>query len=69
MSADHLTPSDAYRWAARAGLPLPADRLDAVAATADHIHSVVATLREIDFGDIPPAPAYRAGEEKPDAAV
>ncbi|MFF8778886.1 hypothetical protein ACF07W_16635 [Streptomyces sp. NPDC015140] len=69
MSADHLTPSEVYRWAARAGLPLPADRLDAVAATADHIHSVVAALREIDFGDTPPAPAYRAGEEKPDAAL
>ncbi|MCF2128294.1 hypothetical protein L1I79_17900 [Strepomyces sp. STD 3.1] len=69
MSADALTPSEAYRWAARAGLPLPADRLDEVAATADHIHSVVAVLREIDFGDTPPAPAYRAGEEKPDATV
>ncbi|MFF8574221.1 hypothetical protein ACF06L_23700 [Streptomyces sp. NPDC015408] len=69
MSADQLTPSEAYRWAARAGLPLPADRLEAVAATADHIHSVVAALREIDFGDTPPAPAYRAGEEKPDAAL
>ncbi|MEV5016511.1 hypothetical protein ACIGW1_20065 [Streptomyces sp. NPDC053780] len=69
MSADELTPPEAYRWAARAGLPLPADRLDAVAATADHIHSVVAALREIDFRDTPPAPAYRAGEEQPDAAV
>ncbi|OMI36944.1 hypothetical protein [Streptomyces sparsogenes] len=69
MSADELTPPEAARWAARAGLPLPADRHAAVAATADHIHSVVAVLRELDFGDTPPAAAYRAGEEKRDAAV
>ncbi|MEU1669878.1 hypothetical protein ACI2L4_34335 [Streptomyces sparsogenes] len=69
MSADELTPPEAARWADRAGLPLPADRHAAVAATADHIHSVVAVLRELDFGDTPPAAAYRAGEEKHDAAV
>ncbi|WP_214412016.1 hypothetical protein [Sphaerisporangium fuscum] len=69
MSAPELTAAEAARWAARAGLPLPADRHAAVAATAGHIHSVVAVLRELDFGDTPPAPAYRAGEEKRDAAV
>ncbi|MFF9043818.1 hypothetical protein [Streptomyces parvulus] len=69
MSADELTPSEAHRWAARAGLPLPADRLEAVAATAAHIHPVVAVLREIDFGETPPAAAYFAGEERSDAAV
>ncbi|MEV4742879.1 hypothetical protein [Streptomyces sp. NPDC049555] len=69
MSADELTPPEAARWAARAGLPLPTDRHDAVAATADHIHSVVAVLRELDFEDTPPAFAYRAGEEKHHAAV
>ncbi|MFB7593845.1 hypothetical protein [Streptomyces sp. NPDC056160] len=69
MSALELTPSEAARWAARGGLPLPADRHAAIAATADHIHSVVAVLRELDFGDTPPAPAYRAGEETHDAAV
>ncbi|MGE7435544.1 MULTISPECIES: hypothetical protein [Kitasatospora] len=69
MSAAELTPSEAARWADRAGLPLPTDRLDAVAATANHIQSVVAILRELDFGDTPPAAAYRAGEEKNDAAV
>ncbi|MER6138537.1 hypothetical protein ABT174_00550 [Streptomyces sparsogenes] len=69
MSADELTPPEAARWADRAGLPLPADRHAAVAATADHIHSVVAILRELDFGDTPPAAAYRAGEEKHDAAL
>ncbi|MEE4591297.1 hypothetical protein V2J94_05250 [Streptomyces sp. DSM 41524] len=69
MSAAELTPPEAARWAARAGLPLPAERHAAAAATADHIHAVVAVLRELDFGDIPPAPAYRAGEEQRDAAV
>jgi hypothetical protein len=69
MSSAELTPPEAARWATRAGLPLPEDRHAAVAATADHIHSVVAALRELDFGDTPPAGAYRAGEEKHDAAV
>ncbi|TVL88676.1 hypothetical protein [Streptomyces sp. SAJ15] len=69
MSASDLAPPDAARWAARAGLPLPADRHAAVAAVARHIHSVVAVLRELDFGDTPPAPAYRVEEEKHDAAV
>ncbi|MFE6747466.1 hypothetical protein ACFVGM_16550 [Kitasatospora purpeofusca] len=64
-----LTPSEAARWADRAGLPLPADRLAAVAATVDHIQSVVSVLRELDFGDTPPAAAYRTVEEKTDAAV
>jgi hypothetical protein len=69
MSTAELTPPEAARWAARAGLPLPADRHAAVAATAQHIHSVVAVLRELDFGDTPPAAAYHAGQEKHDAAV
>ncbi|MFF2807145.1 hypothetical protein ACFVT2_08165 [Streptomyces sp. NPDC058000] len=64
-----LTPQEAAHWAARSGLPLPADRHAAVAATAQHIQSVVAVLRELDFGDTPPAAAYRVGEEKSDAAV
>lgn len=69
MSAAEFTPPEAALWAARAGLPLSADRHAAVAATANHIHAVVAVLRELDFGDTPPAAAYRAGEEKSDAAV
>ncbi|KUN81150.1 amidase [Streptomyces bungoensis] len=69
MPATELTPREAARWATRGGLPLPADRHAAVAATADHIHSVVAVLRELDFDDIPPALAYRAAEEAHDAAV
>ncbi|MFI0237966.1 hypothetical protein [Streptomyces sp. NPDC016845] len=70
MSSAELTPAQAALWAARAGLPLPADRHAAVAATAQHIHSVVAVLRELDFGDTPPATAYRAtGQETLDAAV
>ncbi|MFD7064544.1 hypothetical protein [Streptomyces sp. NPDC059906] len=69
MPSAELTPPEAARWAARAGLPLPDDRHAAVAATANHIHSVVAVLRELDCGDTPPASAYRAGKEKHDAAV
>ncbi|MDH6708839.1 hypothetical protein P3T27_005585 [Kitasatospora sp. MAA19] len=69
MPSADLTPPEAARWAARAGLPLPADRHTAVAATANHLHSVVALLRELDFGDTPPAGAYRAGEEQHDATV
>lgn len=69
MSAEELTPPEAARWAARGGLLLPPDRHAAVAATANHIHSVVAVLRELDFGDTPPAPAYRADQEMRDAAV
>ncbi|MFD7594576.1 hypothetical protein ACFV6D_16265 [Kitasatospora sp. NPDC059812] len=73
--ATDLTPPEAARWAARAGLPLPADRHDAVAATANQLLSVVAVLRELDFGDTPPASAYRAEsphsteEEEHDAAA
>ncbi|MET8627892.1 hypothetical protein ABZW30_29830 [Kitasatospora sp. NPDC004669] len=69
MTAVELTPPEAVRWAARAGLALPADRHAAVAATADHIHAVVSILRELDFGDTPPAIAYRAEGETHDAAV
>ncbi|MEU3910176.1 MULTISPECIES: hypothetical protein [unclassified Streptomyces] len=68
-AAAELTPSEAARWADRAGLRLPADRLAAVAATASHIQSVVSVLRELDFADTPPAIAYRAEVEKNDAAV
>ncbi|MFI1919398.1 hypothetical protein [Nocardia sp. NPDC020380] len=63
MSAAELTPSQAARWADRAGLPLPADRHAAVAATANHIHSVVSVLRELDFADTTPAAAYRTEQE------
>nr|WP_042197696.1 hypothetical protein [Kibdelosporangium sp. MJ126-NF4]CEL23123.1 Glutamyl-tRNA(Gln) amidotransferase subunit A-like protein [Kibdelosporangium sp. MJ126-NF4]CTQ90260.1 Glutamyl-tRNA(Gln) amidotransferase subunit A-like protein [Kibdelosporangium sp. MJ126-NF4] len=57
-----LTPVEAAHLAARAGLPLDASRHDGVAATANHVNSVVTTLRELDFGDTPPAFAYRAEE-------
>lgn len=69
MSAAELTPPEAALWADRAGLRLSADRHASVAATANHIHSVVAVLRELDFADTPPAAAYRVGEGKSDAAV
>ncbi|GGX38094.1 hypothetical protein [Streptomyces noursei] len=64
-----LAPPEAARWAAHAGLSLPADRHAAVAATAQHIHAVVSVLRELDFADTPPAAFYRTGEAKSDAAV
>lgn len=59
-----LTPAEVARWAARAGLPLPVDRHAEVSAAANHIHSVVSVLRELDFGDTAP---YRPGDC--DAAV
>ncbi|WP_020658269.1 hypothetical protein [Amycolatopsis benzoatilytica] len=57
-----LAPGEAARLAARAGLPLDAARHAAVAAAADHIHSVVSVLRELDFHETPPASTYRAEE-------
>ncbi|MCF3181375.1 hypothetical protein IPZ70_15715 [Streptomyces polychromogenes] len=72
MTATELTPPEAARWAARTGLVLPAERHAAVAAVANHIHSVVQVLHELDFADLPPAAAYRATqdkEDKHDAAV
>lgn len=57
-----LTPPEAARWAARSGLPLTEGRAQVVAVTADHIHSVVSVLRELDFADTPPT-AHRAVEE------
>ncbi|MFE4356191.1 hypothetical protein [Kitasatospora sp. NPDC056800] len=69
MSNAELTPPEAARRAAGAGLDLPADRHAAVAATAGHIRSVVAVLRELDLGDTPPAAAFRAEGGRADAAV
>ena len=63
MSVAELAPSEAARLAARAGLPLNDARHTYVAVTANHIHSVVSVLRELDFGDTPPASTYRAEEE------
>lgn len=56
MPAEELTPPEAIRHAE-------------VAATAEHIRSVVAVLRELDFADVPPAFGYRAGEEVGDGAA
>ncbi|AZS70395.1 hypothetical protein DDE74_05130 [Streptomyces lydicus] len=55
MSAVELTPTEAARWALRAGLPLESERHAEVAAAANHIQAVVSTLRELDFGETPPA--------------
>lgn len=56
------TPQGAAVAAERAGVPLRGDRYPVVAATADHILSVVSRLRELDLTDIPPANSYRAEE-------
>jgi len=69
MDTGELTPQEAARWALRAGLPLSDDRHEAVAATAQHIQSVIATLRELDFGDTAPAAVFVAGHGHADAAV
>ncbi|MFD3513107.1 hypothetical protein [Streptomyces sp. NPDC058657] len=61
MTSD-LTSQEAARAARRAGLPLADERHAGVAEAANHMHSVIATLREIDFGDTPPAAVFRAGE-------
>jgi hypothetical protein len=58
-------------------MPTPEEeRRAVVAATADHIRTVVSVLRELDFGDTPPAAVFhpgrrcgRPGEEARDAAV
>ncbi|MEV5517902.1 hypothetical protein AB0L50_34225 [Streptomyces flaveolus] len=58
-------------------MPTPEEEHRAVvAATAEHIRTVVSVLRELDFGDTPPAAAFhpghrggRPGEEARDAAV
>ncbi|AIV37686.1 hypothetical protein [Streptomyces sp. CCM_MD2014] len=64
-----LTPQAAARGALRAGLPLEDGRHEAVAMTADYIHSVISTLRELDFGETPPASSFRAGQGNTDATV
>ena len=56
------TPQSAAAAAERAGVPLRGDRHPVVAATADHILTVVSRLRELDLADIPPASSYRADE-------
>ncbi|MFE1176182.1 hypothetical protein [Streptomyces sp. NPDC058773] len=55
MSIVELTAAEAARGALRAGLPLASERHAEVAATANHIHAVVRTLRELDFGETQPA--------------
>ncbi|CAL9644307.1 hypothetical protein ACFUTY_10090 [Streptomyces sp. NPDC057362] len=64
-----LTPQEAARGALRAGLPIADGRHEEVAATANHIHSVISTLRELDFGETCPASSFRAGEKDTDATV
>ncbi|MFC7815636.1 hypothetical protein [Streptomyces sp. NPDC057367] len=44
-------------------MPIPEEeRRAVVTATARHIHGVVSVLRELDFGDTPPAAAFHAAE-------
>ncbi|QEV16319.1 hypothetical protein [Streptomyces alboniger] len=51
QSIPDLLPHEAARWALRAGLPLDADRLELVTATANHIQSVIGVLRDLDLGE------------------
>ncbi|HET6858442.1 MAG TPA: hypothetical protein VFH94_15300 [Streptomyces sp.] len=69
MDIVELTPQEAAQRALRAGLLLGEDRHEGVAATARHMQSVIATLREIDFGDTPPAFTFTPEEETFDATV
>ncbi|WP_113701276.1 hypothetical protein [Nonomuraea lactucae] len=69
MTSADLSPEEAARWAHRAGLPLGEDRLAVVAATANHIQAVLSTLRELEFGDTPPAPTFDPRWGARDAAV
>ncbi|MFG2137896.1 hypothetical protein [Streptomyces sp. NPDC048650] len=72
MTTPNLSPQEVARWALRTDTPLDAGQLDLVAATADHIQSVIGTLHALDLGETAPAAAFHAthaGEERPDAAV
>lgn len=69
MNTPDLTAPEAAQWALRAGLPLDDERHDLVAATAQHIHTVISTLRELDFGDTHPAAGYTAPWGDADATV
>ncbi|MCV2463422.1 hypothetical protein OEB94_29540 [Streptomyces sp. ICN988] len=64
-----LTPQEAARGALRAGIPLEDGRHEEVAVTAGRIHSVISTLRELAFGETPPASSFRAGRGNTDASL
>ena len=58
MTVTDLSPREVSRWAQLVGLPLEADRLDLVAATAHHIQTVLRPLRDLDFAETAPATPY-----------
>lgn len=60
MTVPDLSPAEGVRWALRAGVPLEAARHDMVVATANHIHGVIKTLRNLDLAETVPAATYRA---------
>ncbi|MEV0326912.1 hypothetical protein CA850_23450 [Micromonospora echinospora] len=66
-----LTPPEAAALAARAGLLVEEARHAGLAAATNHIHDAVNVLRELDFGDTPPAFVYEAGtrQQKDDHAA
>ncbi|MEU7645101.1 hypothetical protein [Streptomyces huasconensis] len=74
-----LLPHEVAQWARGAGLPLDPGRLDLVTATANHIRSVIAVLRDLDLDvdpDLDPAEGVpvsahpaRGAEGRDDAAV
>ncbi|GAA2307093.1 hypothetical protein OHT20_01090 [Streptomyces caniferus] len=69
MTSVELTAPEVARWALHAGLPLPDERHTDVAATANYIHTVIRTLRELDFGETPPAAAYSIEGTAADATL
>lgn len=69
MSSVELTAQEVARWALRAGLPLEGERHADVTATANHIHAVISTLRELDFEETPPAATYTVTGEASDASL
>ncbi|MFD7102446.1 hypothetical protein ACWIG3_10395 [Streptomyces celluloflavus] len=73
MTTTDLSPQEVARRALRAGIPLEAERLDLVTATANHIRRVIGTLRALDLDETAPAAVYDAahlvGEGRNDAAV
>ncbi|MFJ5802155.1 hypothetical protein [Streptomyces decoyicus] len=55
MSTVELTAAEVARCVLRAGLPPAGEHHADVAATANHIHAVLGTLRDLDYGETPPA--------------
>ncbi|MER6914533.1 hypothetical protein ABT354_22910 [Streptomyces sp. NPDC000594] len=69
MSLPELTPPEAARWAALAGIELDPARHAVVAATAAHMFRGLAELRAVELGDTPPATTYDPAGDLPGEAA